>query len=668
VIGVIGSVALAAGAGCALVAGVVWASAARRPALAAAGRRLTATALCAAAGAVATMEWALLTNDFSVRYVAEHSARVLPVYYRVTALWSALEGSLLLWLLLLAGLGALLAWSVPRRAPELHPWAMATVSGVTGFFFVVALFAGDAFGTLSPVPADGPGPNPLLQDHPLMGVHPPLLYLGFVGLTVPFAYAVAALVTGRVDRDWLAASRTWLLVAWTALTAGIMLGAWWSYEVLGWGGYWAWDPVENASVLPWFTATALLHSVMVARRRPILRAWNLVLAAATFALVLIGTFITRSGVLASVHAFTESLLGPALLAAVATVVGGFAALLAWRAGMLRTDDRITAAVSRESALLVNNVLFVALASTVLLGTTFPLLVEAVSGARVSVGAPYFNRTVVPLALAAVLLLGVGPVLPWGGAGEARRRLRVPAVLGLATLAGLGLAGVPHPLAVLTFGLAVFALSATATEIARSVRRGRAGPDGRRGLLVNRRRIGGLLAHAGIVAAAVAVAASTSYATSAERTLRAGESIGVAGYTAELVGVERTRTDRFMQVAARMRLSADGAVLAEPTPQLRFYPAMTEAIGRPAVRSGPTEDAYLTVSAVSADGSTATVRLTVTPLMLLLWLSGALTVLGGVVAAWPRSWPWTRPAPRPSDPRDAATGPVEPAVPAGMVSP
>jgi cytochrome c-type biogenesis protein CcmF len=644
-ISVLGPALLAAGFGLSLAAMVLWALAPRHEHMAAPARLLTWAAFATAVAVVGTMEWALVTHDFSVRYVAENSALEVPLYYRVIGLWAALEGSLLLWLLVLTAFAVLMARRVPAAVRDLHPAAMATMMSVAVFFFGLALAAGDAFARMSPVPENGPGPNPLLQDHPLMGIHPPLLYVGYVGLTVPFAYAVAALVTGRTGKAWLAATRGWLLVAWAALTAGIVLGAWWSYEVLGWGGYWAWDPVENASILPWFTATALVHSVMVQQRRSILRAWNLSLAAATFVLVLIGTFITRSGVIASVHAFTQSPLGPVLLGYIAFVILGVSALFVWRAGKLGPTDRIESAVSREAAFLVNNVLFVALALTVLLGTTFPLLVEALTGDRVSVGAPYFNRMVVPLALVLVLLMGIGPALPWGGrAAETRaafRRLRLPLVVGLGVVGGLGLAGLPHPLTLITLGAAAFSLAAVVGEVLRGVRRtAHAGGVGwpravARTLLGNRRRYGGLLTHAGVVLAAVAIAVSSSYAASEERNLEIGESVKVGDYSATLVGVDRERTARFMQVAATTGLAREGEDLGEWRPMLRFYPTMSEAIGRPAVRSGLGGDAYLTVSAVSADASSATVRLTVTPLMMWLWVAGAVMITGVALAIWPR---------------------------------
>ncbi len=660
----LGPVFLAAGFGASLVGTGLWAAASRRPQLAAPARLLTWSTFASAVAVVVAMEWALATNDFSVRYVAENSAREVPLYYRVISLWAALEGSLLLWLLVLASFGVLMMHRVPPKARDLHPAAMATLMSVAVFFFGLALAADDAFARMSPVPENGPGPNPLLQDHPLMGIHPPLLYVGYVGLTVPFAYAVAALATGRTGRDWLVATRAWLLVAWTSLTAGIVLGSWWSYEVLGWGGYWAWDPVENASILPWFTATALIHSVMVQQRRAILRAWNLSLAVSTFVLVLIGTFITRSGVIASVHAFTQSPLGPVLLGYIAFVVLAAIGLFVWRAGRLGAVDRIDSAVSREAAFLVNNVLFVALAVTVLFGTTFPLLVEALNGDRVSVGAPYFNRMVVPLALVLVLLMGVGPMLPWGGrdaeTAAAFRRLRLPLVLGLGVVAGLGLAGLPHPLTLLAFGVGAFALSAVVGEMVRGVRAARRGGTGwfgatRRAVTGNRRRYGGLVTHAGVVIAAVAIAGSSSYAASQERTLAVGESLEVGGYTATLTGVDRERTPRFMQVSALTELVRDDQSLGTWEPMLRFYPTMSEAIGRPSVRTGLTEDAYLTVSAVSPDASSATVRLTVTSLMLWLWVAGAVMVGGAVLALWPGRRRTERPG---SATSGSTTGPVE----------
>nr|MDQ6937407.1 cytochrome c biogenesis protein CcsA [Actinomycetota bacterium] len=370
-------------------------------------------------GAAAVMEWALVTDDFSLRYVAENSSRGTPLLYRVTALWSALDGSLLLWLLALSAYGVLLSRharlaGASRGRSALTCAAASAVQAVTFAFFVVSVAATRPFAQLSPAVADGRGPNPLLADHPAMAAHPPLLYLGYAGLVVPFGYALAALATGQVGDDWTRNTRRWVLVAWVCLTSGIVLGAWWSYAVLGWGGYWAWDPVENASLLPWLTATALLHALL-RRRAGASPVWAVTLAAASFLLVCTGTFLTRSGVVLSVHSFTQSAVGPALLTVLVVAVAIVAALLIWRSDRLassthpsdRRDDIDQGAANtgaaapvhsaRGVALLLNNVLLVGLAVTVLAGTFLPVL-AAVSGADVSVGAPYYDRIAVPVGL------------------------------------------------------------------------------------------------------------------------------------------------------------------------------------------------------------------------------------------------------------------------------
>ncbi|MDP5181803.1 cytochrome c-type biogenesis CcmF C-terminal domain-containing protein [Blastococcus sp. BMG 814] len=629
---------------CSSAATVAWAVAGRggdRPARFA--RLATQAALFGAALAVAAMVTALVQHDFSIRYVAENGGRAVPTYYTVISLWAALEGSLLLWLLVLTGFTVLAVVRVHPRAGALHPWAMAVLSSLSAFFAGLALFAGNAFDRVSPVPADGPGPNPLLQDHPLMGIHPPLLYLGFVGMAVPFAYAVAALITGRTGPAWVAAVRGWTLVAWTFLTVGVVMGGWWAYEVLGWGGYWGWDPVENVSVLPWFTATALLHSIMVQRRRPTLRLWNLTLAIATFVLVVFGTFLTRSGVVESVHAFTRSAIGPVLLAFLLALVLGAGLLLVWRSDRLRDEDPLLATVSRETSFLANNLLLAGLAFTILLGTTFPILLEAVTGDRTSVGPPYFNRMTVPLALLVVLLMGVGPLLPWGRAHVGRLgRVLLPATLaGAATVGVLGLAGLTGVSALLTFGLAVFVTVATGTRVALDVARARAlrpgpwAPALGRTLVAHRRGYGGLLVHLGFVLAAVAVAASSTYGTSATQQLTVGETVRVGGWTATLEDLRMVPDARRISAVADLRLREDGADAGVYSPMLSSYPTLTQAVGTPSVRTTLTEDAYLVLTEIDADAGTATVRLAVNPLVLWLWVSVGVMAAGALVAGWPR---------------------------------
>lgn len=640
-ISTLGPVVLALGTGLSLVATGLWVMAARgRDGAVAPARWLTALTFLAALAVVVLMEIALVRNDFSVSYVAENSGRAVPLYYRVTGLWSALEGSLLLWLLVLSGYALALARR-PPRAHDLHGWAMAVMNSVTVFFFGLALATSSAFSRVDPAPADGPGPNPLLQDHWLMAFHPPLLYLGYVGLTVPFAYAMAALLTGRTDRRWLVPVRRWTLLSWSALTVGIVLGMWWAYAVLGWGGYWAWDPVENASILPWFTATALLHSVLVQERRQILGVWNISLASATFVMVLIGTFITRSGVVASVHAFTQSAIGPALLSYTVAVVLVVVGLLIWRSDRLVPTQRIERVASREAVILVNNVLFVTLTATVLLGTIFPLLREAVGGGPTSVGAPYFNDIVVPIAIVVIALMGIGPLVPWGGGPQRidTGPLVVPAFVGLAVLAGAALTVAGGVRSAVAYGVAAFAAAAVVTLLARDSARARregetwAAAVGRV-LVRRRRRYGAMVSHLGVVLFILAVTASSTLASTGDATLRQGESLTVSGYTVTLDEVVRERTPRFMEVAARTVVTRDEHEVADLAPQLRFYPTLNEAIGRPAVRTGWTADLYLTVSSVDAEGESAHVRLTVSPMIMWLWISGAVIVAGAALAGWP----------------------------------
>jgi cytochrome c-type biogenesis protein CcmF len=453
-----------------------------------AGRTYTWLILAGAILAAAAMERGLLGNDFSLKYVAENGGRATPTLFKVTAMWSALEGSIILWTLILAGYIAVMVVKYRDRWDDaLVGWATLVTFVVAGFFFLLMVGPANPFRTLpAPYPTDGPGPNPLLQNHPLVAFHPPMLYLGFVGFTIPFAFAVASLITGRLGEGWLVETRRWTLFAWGFLTIGIILGAWWSYEVLGWGGFWAWDPVENASFLPWLTGTAYLHSVMVQERRGMLRLWNLSLLLATFSLTILGTFLTRSGVLQSVHAFTTSGIGPAILAFFALIVAVTVVLIAWRGDRLRSPGSIDSPVSREGAFLANNLLFAAFAFIVLLGTVFPLLSEAINGQQISVGSPYFDRMTMPVVVGLLFLMAVAPVLPWRKASAEllRHRLRWPAFIAVVTVVvcvALGVRGL-NPL--LAFGLGAFAAASAGRQLVLATRR-----QGWRGLVGRARRPG-----------------------------------------------------------------------------------------------------------------------------------------------------------------------------------
>src|SRR5690606_37756690 len=422
-------------------------------------RLLTSARLAAVAGflvattAVVVMQAALLTDDFSVSYVAGHSRIASPVWVKVVTMWAALEGSILLWAWLLSGYTALLAVTAPLNA--LRPWALAIMQSVQVFFFGVVAFLANPFVVLPFPPPDGPGPNELLQNHWMMAVHPVLMYLGFVGLTVPFAYAMAALLTRRPGTEWMAQTRRWTLTGWGFLTAAIIAGGWWSYVVLGWGGYWAWDPVENVSLMPWLTATAFIHSVQVQERRRMLKSWNVSLIIGTFALSILGTFLTRSGVVSSVHAFGSGPVGPAFLAFFVIVALFSFGLLALRWEDVKDRAELDSLVSREGSFLGVNVLFLALAFAVLLGTLFPLLVEALSGARVTVGPPFFDQVTLPLWMLVLLLMGIGPLLPWRKAQDQVLARNLAWLLGGLVVAG-GLAwllGVRKVYPMLTVALA-----------------------------------------------------------------------------------------------------------------------------------------------------------------------------------------------------------------------
>jgi cytochrome c-type biogenesis protein CcmF len=599
----------------------------RRSYLVRSGRRYAWLVLLGALVCVFAMERALITRDFTVKFVHDNGSTRTPALYNVATLWGALEGSIILWATILAGYLVAVASAFRKRiADPVVGWALLTMMVVSSFFFLLMLTVARPFIQVAVAPGyDGPGPNPLLQNNPLMAFHPPMLYLGYVGFTVPFAFAIAALVTGRVGEGWLVETRRWTLFAWGFLSVGIVLGAWWSYEVLGWGGYWAWDPVENASFLPWLTGTAYLHSAMVQERRGMLRVWNLSLLCATFSLTILGTFLTRSGVLDSVHAFTESPIGPAILTFFALVVAVTVVLIGWRGDRLRAPGRIDSPVSREGAFLANNVLFAAFAFVVLLGTVFPLIVEAVNGDQVSVGAPYFNRMTMPVGLALLFLMAVAPALPWrkASAETLRSRLHWPAWGGTLAVVVAVLLGARGLAPLLAFGLGGFAAGAAIRQLVVASRR-----QGWRGIVG--RANGGMVVHIGVVIIAVALAASSSYKHEREVTLKPNETATVAGHTVTFIRTT-TRIEK-QKTVLQAHLRVDGGRVYSPA--LATFPGGTQAIGTPSVRSRFTEDVYLALLDAPPDGSAVTVRVIVGPLVMWLWIGGAVIALGTLLAAFP----------------------------------
>jgi cytochrome c-type biogenesis protein CcmF len=579
--------------------------------------------------AIVMMQRALITRDFSLAYVQQVGSHTTPLLYNIAAMWSALEGSILLWVVILAGFTAAVGWRFRSRTGDpLVGWALVVMFVVMAFFALLSFGPADPFKTavIPPGFTDGPGPNPLLQNHILVLFHPPILYLGYVGFTVPFAFAIAALITGRVGEGWLLETRRWALFSWAFLTIGILLGGWWSYEVLGWSGVWAWDPVENASFLPWLTGTAYIHSVLVQERRGMLRVWNLSLLVATFALTILGTYLTRSGLLSSVHAFGDGPVGNYLLAFFGLVVVVSLGLIAWRGDRLRAPGAIDSPVSREGAFLANNVLFTVFAFVVLLGTVFPLLVEALQDRQTVVGAPYFDRLSTPIGIALLFLMAVAPVLPWRKAsGELlRERLFWPAWVGAISIALAVLVGATGLWSLLAFGLAGCAAGAALRQLVLATRR-----QGWRGLVG--RANGGMIVHLGVIVIAVALVASNSYTRSATLVLPVGEERAWGGHTFELQGIREDADDRVRAVKADVLVDGDQVY----APAQTIYLRMGTPIATPSVRTGLTKDVYLTLErGAEPGGAEATIRVFVKPLILWLWIGGGMMALGTLLAAFP----------------------------------
>ena len=589
--------------------------------------RYSYLALFAAVVAVVIMERALITRDFSLAYVQQVGSTATPTMYNVTALWSALEGSILLWILILTGFIVAVARKFRDRVgDELLGWAMVVLYTVGLFFFLLAFGPANPFELGPSGVTDGPGPNPLLQNHILVVFHPPILYLGYVGFTVPFAFAIAALITGRLGEGWLLETRRWTLYAWGFLTIGIILGSWWSYEVLGWSGVWAWDPVENASFLPWLTGTAYLHSVLVQERRGMLRVWNISLVIATFSLTILGTFLTRSGVINSVHAFAEGAVGPWLLAFFGLIVVVSVALIGWRGDRLRSAGAIESPISREGAFLANNFLFSLFAFVVLLGTVFPLIVEAVDNRRIVVGEPFFDAMTKPIGLTLLFLMGIAPALPWRRASEEVLRVRLfwPAWTGVIALALALVWGADGWMSLLAFAFGGFAGGSASRQIVLACRR-----QGWRGIVG--RANGGMVVHLGVIVLSVALVASASYTRSQEFVMNEGDTVTFSGHTFTFEGLSLESDSVKTSVVAAVRI--DGEQVYEPSRSK--YLAQGMDIGTPSVKTGLRHDLYLTLEGnVRPDDSQARIKIFVKPLILWLWIGGGLMALGTVLAAMP----------------------------------
>jgi cytochrome c-type biogenesis protein CcmF len=579
---------------------------------------------------VVMMQRALITRDFSMAYIQQVGSPDTPALYNFAAMWSALEGSILLWAFVLTGFTAAVAWRFRKRTDDvLVGWALIVMFVVTAFFAMVSFGPADPFsnGVAGFNPATAPGPNPLLQNHILVLFHPPILYLGFVGFTVPFAFAIAALATGRLGEGWLLETRRWALFSWSFLTIGILLGGWWSYEVLGWGGVWAWDPVENASLLPWLTGTAYIHSVLVQERRGMLRVWNLSLLVATFSLTILGTFLTRSGVIESVHAFGDGPVGAWFLSFFGLIVVVSLGLIAWRGDRLRSPGSIDSPLSREGAFLANNVLFTVFAFVVLLGTLFPLLVEVLDDRRTIVGAPYFDRLSMPIGLMLLFLMAIAPVLPWRKASTEllRDRLFWPAWAGAGALVFSVAVGATGWAPLVAFALAGFAAGAAVRQIALATRR-----QGWRGFVG--RANGGMVVHIGVIMIAVALASSNSFTHATRLQLEQNVVQEWSGHTFELTSLTEN-TSQAGQSALEARVILDGRKTIVPA--ITTYLNIGLDVPTPGVRTGLTNDVYLTLEQGSQPGDTSvSLQAFVRPMILWLWIGGLVMGVGTLLAAFP----------------------------------
>ena len=585
---------------------------------------------------------ALVRSDFSFVYVADHTSLELPTPYKVSAFWGGQEGSLLLWLVILTAYASAAVLLARRAAASLVAWAVPVFGVVTGFFSLVLVAVATPFATQA-APPDGIGLNPSLQN-PYMVSHPPALYLGYVGLAVPFAFAMAALLSRRTDELWIVLTRRWTLLAWTFLGIGQLLGAHWAYVEVGWGGYFAWDPVENAALMPWLVATAFLHSVMIQEKRGMLKVWNMLLVIGAFCLSLFGTFLTRSGILNSIHSFTEGPLGGWFLGFICLVVVGSIALVFWRLPLLRAKTRLESPISREATFLYNNLLLVALCLTVLWGVVFPILSEAVRGEALTVGPPYYNFFLKAFGLPLLLLMGIGPLVAWRRASlrSLGRSFMWPAgvalVVGVSLLLVGGGSSIPGLVA---YSFSAFVLASIALEFSRGTRarRGLSGEGwaGAFGSLVarNRRRYGGYIVHAAIVLLAVGVAGSSAYDTIREAELQPGQSMTVGAYTLDYRRLETREGKNAVERRAVVDVRRDGRSLGTLEAGKNAYRAEGQVSNEVGIRSDwrTGEDLFVIADEIARDG-TVVFEVHVSPLVNLIWLAGAVFLLGSLITLWP----------------------------------
>ncbi len=635
------------------------------------------------------LESAFLRNDFSFGLVADNSSTTTPIFYKLTAMWSSQSGSLLLWVWVLALFSSLVLLATRGSLREITPYATAVLGGIATFFCALLVFKVSPFTAIANPPAEGAGLNPLLR-HPSMMFHPPMLYSGYVGFSIPFAFAIGALITRRLDAEWIRATRRFALIAWAFLSVGILLGARWSYSELGWGGYWGWDPVENASLMPWLVGTAFLHSVMVQEKRDMLKVWNASLIVTTFTLALLGTFLVRSGILDSIHAFGASTVGGWFLALIALVLVGSIVLIVSRLDDLRSPHRLDSLLSRESIFLLNNLALVGLCFVIFWGTFFPLISEAVTGERSSLGPPWFDRYTVPLALSLVLLAGLGPLLAWRRVTVSylRRALGLPAAVAATACVALALFtdAAQSVTSLILFTFAAFTVTAVLSEYWRGVKARRTmSSDSYPAALIsivrrNRRRYGGYAVHLGVVVLLVGVAASSAFKTERDVRLRPGQTAQVGGYDVRYVRPTSGLSNEKLEFGAVLDVRKDGKRVTLLRPSRSYFASQDASMGtfgrffrgestsEVGLAPGATRDIWtavqpdlrllnaplreanrrfadapgdvqaLVIAALSERyvrrAPPATFRVIVNPMVTWIWIGGLIVLGGALIALWP----------------------------------
>lgn len=586
------------------------------------------------------LEWALITHQFQLEYVANHVSREQPLLYTISALWGGQEGSLLFWAWLLALFGAAVLIQHHRQTNALLPWVIAIMAFTQTFFLSLLTLISGPFTVLDRAPVEGTGLNPLLQD-PGMFIHPVTQYLGYVGFTVPFAFAMAALVSGRLGYDWIRTTRRWALFAWLFLSLGLLFGMRWAYVELGWGGYWGWDPVENASLIPWLTATAYVHSVMIQEKRGMLKVWNLVLIMMTFLLSILGTFITRSGVVQSVHAFGVSEMGPFFLVFIAAVIVVFFYLLFTRLDKLKEENHLDSVLSREATFLLNNLILVGAAVATLWGTVYPMISEVVTGKQITVAAPFFNQVNGPIFFMLIALMGVCTLIGWRRASPEHlaRNFVAPTVVMIGGTVLLYVIGVRELLGLLAFAASAFVLTTVLLEFYRGtrarVRMYRENPAVAHFNLVNknRRRYGGYIVHIGVILAVIGIAGSTFFQTETQQNLMPGQTLHINQYTLQFDGLKMDQAENAQVIGANLTVFEDGKSIGGMRPQKAYYPTSDQMTTEVAVRTTAREDLYIILAGWNDDGS-ATLKVVINPLVVWLWIGFIVFIVGTLITMLP----------------------------------